>query len=337
MRTTIRQVAEHAQVSPVTVSNILRNVKGCASEITRERVLQAMHEMNYIPVQAPVSQNRANETRIVSVVFEHSDITHHFLESETFDGLARGAYTHGYDLLVMLRPKTGWELERPNLRFLDRRSDGFIFATNLTGTWDNEIEALNEHQIPTVACYRQNVPDGVAHVNMNNAALVKRAVSHLVECGHTRIAYLAGLDTNYNAVARRNLWQEEMRNQGLADSSHLVIEAIAPVWNINYEAIKSVFTLGVTAVICFNDALAVALHQMATERGLKIPRDLSIIGVDNRPQAQMLGLTTFATSFSEIGQLAMDAWVDCAAGKAPEQCHRVAPVEFIQRDSVQIL
>ncbi len=337
MRTTIRQVAERAQVSPVTVSNILRGVEGCASEITRERVIQAAHEMNYIPVQAPVSQNRANETRIVSVVFEHSDITHHFLESETFDGLARGAHTHGYDLLVMLRPNTGWQVERPNLRFLDRRGDGFIFATNMPGTSDKAIKILAQHEIPTVVCYRQDVPDSVAHVNMDNVTLMKRAVSYLRECGHTRIAHLAGLDLNYNAMARRDLWQGEMQKQGLGDSAHLVIEAIHPVWKIDYEAVKSVFSLDVTAVVCFNDALAVALHHVATERGLQIPRDLSIIGVDNRPEAQRLGLTTFATSFTQIGQLAMDAWVDCAAGKAPEACHRIAPVEFIPRDSVQIL
>lgn len=337
MRATIRQVADKAGVSRATVSNVLRGVESRASEETRNRVLEAAQHLQYLPVRPPTAQNRHIETRIVTLVPEHPDITHHELDLYTYEGIVEGARKHGYDVLTMVRSDDEWGLGREEIRYLDRRSDGFIFAVSLSGPWESAVATLAENRVPSVVCYSRAVPDGIAWVDVDNSGAMRQAVEHLVQNGHTRIAYLSGPPNNFDANQRRHDWIVAMQDQGLPVDEQLIVQGSKPGYVKDTAAIASVSGLGVTAVVCFNDTLALALWSAMEEQGLRVPHDISIIGVDNRPEAAERGLSSVAHSFADVGRLAMDAWIELKNGGDAATCCKVAPVSLVSRDSVRNL
>lgn len=336
MRATIRQIAQESGVSHVTVSHVLRGVKSRTSEETRERVLETAQRLNYIPVKPPTSQNHHIETRVVTLIPEHPDVRHE-LDLFTYQGIVEGARHHGYSVMTMLCHEEDQAKGYEPLRFLDRSSDGFIFTVSLQEQWNRILRIVAQHQMPSVVCYNRNVPDGVAWVDVDNGAAMYKAVEHLVARGHTRIAFVAGPSDNFNAGERHYGWIKAMREHGLEASESLVVQGGADEYAQDNKALASVVSLGVTAAVCFNDVLALALWDAVEEQGLSVPHDLSLIGMDNRTQAEARGLSSIAHSFADVGRLAMDAWVELKSGADAADCSKLAPVQLVSRDSVRTL
>ena len=334
MRATIRQIAAEAGVSNVTVSNVLRGLGGRASEETRERVLAAARKLNYIPVKPPTAQNRHVETRVVTLVPEHHDVRHYDLDLFTYQGIIEGARHHSYSVLTMVQNEAERDGHEP-LRFLDRSSDGFIFTVSLQEQWARVLDVVAHNKVPCVVCYNREVPDGVAWVDVDNRAAMRAAVEHLAERGHERIAFVAGPPDNFDATQRRNEWTRAMKQRGL--STAFVVQGARAGYLIDTNALDAATRLDITAAICFNDTLALALWEAAVAQGKSVPDDLSLIGMDNRAEAQQRGLTSVAHSFADVGRLAMNAWVELKAGAPSADCCKLAPVQLIPRRSVRVL
>ena len=337
MRATIRQIAQEAGVSHVTVSHVLRGIESRTSVETRMRVLEAAQKLNYIPVKPPTTQNYHVETRVVTLVPEHHDARYEELDFFTYQGVIEGARRHCYSVLTMVRSE-----EKPcdgggALPFLDRASDGFIFTVSLQEHWAPVLDALAHNKVPSVVCYNRNVPDGVAWVDVDNGRAMHEAVAHLVKRGHTRIAYVAGPTDNFNANERRREWIAAMREHGLEAGENVIAQGVADEFAANNEAIASVLEMNVSAAVCFNDVLALALWDIAEARGLSVPDDLSLIGFDNRVAAEARGLSSITHSFIEVGRLAMDAWVELKNGAEAAKCSKFASVQLVERESVKSL
>lgn len=253
----------------------------------------------------------------------------------TYEGLCQRAGQHGYDLLTLLRARQDWVLDREELRFLDRRCDGFIFLSSWMGQWESALQALVEHGIPTVVCFRRAVPKGIATVTSDAAQAMQLAVDHLIEHGHTRIAHMAAPTTGYEGTERRRQFTRAMQKRGLHEYSRCIIPGTLPNWYLDYEnAFDKLRTANVTGVVAFNDKLAMGLWEVAQQRGLRVPRDLSIIGIDNTKPAAERRLSSINIGFAEIGRAAVDAWLGLHNGGNAEEHSRVLPVELIERKSV---
>ena len=336
MRATLTRVAEHAGVSKVTVSNVLRGVENRASAETRDRVLEAARTLNYLPVNPPSVQNRPMETRIVTLVPEYRDATHLDLDLFTYEGIVEGARQHGYDILTMVRNEREQSLRLEKLRYLDRRSDGFIFVSAI-GQWVRAFDIVSQYKVPSVVCYRRDTPPGVAWVDVDNDDIMRQAIEHLVQNGHRRIAYLAGPPNNFDEKQRLRAWKTMMQQQNLEVRDEWVVQGARENYVRNQQAIASISSLTVSAVICFNDTLALELWSEIEAQGLRVPHDLSLIGIDNRPEANARGLTSVAHSFTQVGRLAMDAWIELKNGGDSAACCKVAPVHLMKRHSVRTL
>jgi DNA-binding LacI/PurR family transcriptional regulator len=308
-----------------------------ASEETRARVLEAAQKLNYIPVKPPTAQNRHVETHVVTMVPEHHDIRHPDLDLFTYQGLIEGARNHGYNVLTMVCHSHGKGMAPQELQFLDRSSDGFIFTVSMQEHWTRVLQMLAKNDVPTVICYRRDVPDGVAWVDVDNEGAMHQAVEHLVGCGHSRIAFLAGPTDNFDANERRSAWVAAMQERGLDASERFIVQAAGKDYVQDPDAIASVSSLGVTAAVCFNDTLALALWDALEAQNLSVPEDISIIGMDNRIETKERGLSTLAFSFADVGCMAMEAWIDLKKGVSATDCSRTAPVHLITRDSVRCL
>ncbi|MEO7900611.1 MAG: LacI family DNA-binding transcriptional regulator [Capsulimonas sp.] len=344
LRASIRQVAEAAGVSPMTVSNVLRGRTDLVVEKTRERVLQAARNLNYVPVRT-AAQNRHIRTNAIGVVFLHSHRPDGPVGYPTFLGMYSRARELDHDLTIFLRSEPDWVKPGTEAQFLDRRCDGFIFV----GSNRPEItEKLFENKVPVVECYSVAPSPGAARVLSDNADGMRQAVMHLAQLGHERIAHIAGPQVNMEARERLSGFRAAMQERFGADYHDYVVlantwgrimrfdNAYGDIDEITRPAIEAILSIGVTAVVCANDLLALALWRLAEERGLRVPQDLSIIGVDNIMQSQYQGLSSISTPFEQIGQAAVDAIMAIEKGVSTAEASRVLPVELIQRSSVSV-
>ena len=349
LRTSIAQVAERANVSPMTVSRVLKGRKSRFSPETYERVMAAVRELNYVPTRSSF-QNRHVETNTIGYVPHNLDMPHNMIDSVTYEGMCLEARVHGYDLLTMLRDEADWMANREAVRFLDRRSDGFIFLSPRGGDWQEMLEVLIEQDVPVVVCYRRDVPQGASWVDPDNENIMRLAVRHLAEYGHERIALLTSApgtsttgqtvraevpspDAHYDDLERQGHFRAAVQEfYGSPDCGQIVQIAdkhLSP-YNDSLEFLKGA---GITAGIC-GDYLALSLWGLAERSGLRIPADFSLVGIDDQFPASHRGLTTVAFGYAQVGQSAIRAWVELKAGKPAADCSKVVPVQLIERDSV---
>ncbi len=334
MRPSIRHVAEHAQVSPMTVSRVLRGRKGLVADDTFNRVMASVRELNYVPVVSAM-QNRHIQTCSIGVVPFYSNVSKNPIDAQTFEGLCAQARLHSYDLLVMLREDEDW-MSRASSRFLDRRNDGFIFISPDVGQWKTILQELPTHDIPVVICYRRDVPEGVAWVDPDNAEIMRLAVGHLHQHGHTRLAYVSGPATPvpFDDNARQEAFKRETEALGLSDAT--IIEGATETWQLKPNVLAALRESGATGVVCVNDYLALQLWEAAEKAGLHVPLDLSLVGVDDQ-DTKGRGLTSIGFSYAQVGKLAVEAWVALQGGKDAALCCRVVPVHLVERASVRAL
>lgn len=330
MRHSIRQVAKHARVSPMTVSRVLHGRKDLVANDTFERVLASVRDLDYVPVASP-TQNRPVKTGSIGIVPFYSNVNNNPIDSQTFEGLCAQARAHSYDLLVMLRDDADW-MSRATARFLDRRNDGFIFISPDVQEWRSILKELPGHDIPAVICYRRDVPEGVAWIDPDNEAIVRLAVELLHKHGHQRLAYLTGPKalSNFDDRARQKAFLREIGARGLQGT---LIEGASDAWELKLDVLAELRESGVTGVLCVNDFLALQLWQAAVQAGLRIPDDLSLIGVDDQ-DTQHFGLTSVGFGYAQVGRLAVEAWVALQNGQDARSCCCVVPVHLIERSSV---
>lgn len=337
MRASLRQIAERAGVSPQTVSNVLNNRSGRTSDETRERVLCAVREMNYIPIPRPAMQNRHVETRAIGVVFldemKFLQDLRERLGWHTFAGMRDRARHYEYDLLLLFRSRPGWLEPGTEAQFLDRRYDGIVFL----GQCRRDLAAtLVAHGLPTVVCYSADTPSGVASVLADNRRAMELAAHHLLAHGHKRIAHLAGPHWSMEATQRRDEYSAALRTAGRDECARRIVQALT--WGDNVEETRSVaeaiLDLNVTGVVCANDFLALALWQIAEERGLRIPEDLSLVGMDDLDEGAAKGLTSIVNPFYQIGGQAIDSLLTLIKGGDYQDACKLIPVELISRSSV---
>ena len=335
MRATIRQVAQRAGVSPMTVSNVIRDRAGQMGEETRRRVLKAIHELDYVPVRT-AAQNRHVVTNAIGVVFLQE--MQGAVGYPTFLGMCSRARQTDQDLTIFLRSEPDWVKPGTEAQFLDRRCDGFIFV----GANRPEIsEALVRHRVPVVECYSVSPPAGVVRVLGDNADVMHKAVQHLAALGHRRIAHIAGPQDDLEARERHQGFLDAMQEAGLPAGADCIVQADTwgDLWGFGAghdgaqtrPVVEAALKLDVTAVVCANDLFALALWRLAEEQGLCIPQDLSIVGVDNIVEGMRRGLTSVALPFEQIGRTAVDAILTLVEGGKAAEIGAVLPVELIPR------
>ena len=240
---------------------------------------------------------------------------------------------HGYDVLMMLRPDPDWAANRSEVQFLDRRSDGIVFASPIIGESQHTFDALARHSIPSVVCYRRDVPSSIAWVDPDNKGAMFGAVAHLAERGHQKIAHLTqDPQSSSDGRERQRYFKEAIRAFGLEARAEWIVSL--PFYTATPEFARSLVEKGVTAVVCMNDLLALDLWKATEAAGLRVPDDLSLVGVDG-VEAEQYGLTSMQFSFADVGSRAVDALVALLGGQPAAQCCHEIPVQLFSRRSVR--
>jgi len=321
----------------MTVSRVLRGRDDLVSPDTRDRVLKAVRELDYIPVRF-AAQNRHVETRIVGIVPHMTDLSKR-LDLDTLNGVASAARDNGYDVLLMLRGEAEWMADRQDLRFLDRRSDGFLFVSVGIGEWSGTLDSLARHKVPTVVCYRRDVPKEIAWVDPDNDQMILDAVTYLTDLGHRRIAYIApptlGVGPNYLSIGPIDNFDHKARtNAFTALADHRGVNCgVYPEESMSADMLRALVKDGATAILTGYHSYALTLWDIARKCGIDVPGQLSLIGIDHADDAEARGLTTIGFSFFDVGNAAFFAFQKLLTGADPVECNHRVPTTIVRRAS----
>ncbi|MFI7407722.1 LacI family DNA-binding transcriptional regulator [Streptomyces sp. NPDC049627] len=304
---TIRDVADRAGVSKSLVSLVLRGSDQVRPE-KREAVLRAVRELGYRPNAAARSLSE-QRTRTVGVLL--NDLRNPWFV-DMLDGLNSLLHDNGLHMLLAdarLNRRAGQDPTGP---LLDLRVDGLVVVGTLPDP--AALEAVAARMPVVVAGAREPVPEGVDVVAGDDERGARLVAEHLIGLGHRRIAHIAG----YGAVGelRRRSFEATMREQGLADEA--VVEPSDMTEEGGYRATVRLLNRPErpTAVFAVNDIAAIGALSAAEELGLRVPRDLSVVGYDNTSIARLrhVWLTTVDNTSHEVGRRAARCLLDRFTG-----------------------
>jgi DNA-binding LacI/PurR family transcriptional regulator len=339
----IRDVARLAGVSHQTVSRVL-NGHPSVRDATRTRVLVAMDELQFRPSRAArmLSMQRSQTIGVLAAA-----VGTHYGPASSVSAVSDAAREQGYYATVAhLASMSPEAISAAVEDLLNQDVEGVVIVAPRTAVL-SRLAALAV-DIPIVAAQgEQHDAGGIPVASIDQRAGVAMVMQHLIEQGHTRILHVAGPPAWDDAGSRLRAYEEELRASGLA--------ALPPVYGdwtaeSGYEAGRSLLQagtadLGFTAVFSSNDQMALGLIHAFREAGLDVPRDVSVVGFDDIPEAAHFWppLTTVRQAFGELGRRCVAILMEAIrAGEDPSSAsdERVpAPVEpqLIIRDSVASL
>jgi LacI family transcriptional regulator len=328
-QSTMKDVSVLAGVSIQTVSAIINNKPGISPE-TSARVNAAIQQLDYRPNTGARSL-RTRQTHTIALIL--TDINNPSLA--TIASAAEDiAHSFGYNL-VLYNTHDDLEREANYVRTVSQRwMDGVILVA--TGDQMTSLDSLEKAGIPTVVIDR--IPMGYSgpSVTLDNFKAGQIAAEFLVELGHSRITQIVGPLNLLLARERAAGFQEKLKNTGL-DSIGLVSSGGDWTCQSGYQAMQQILDGPEipTAVFGANDRMAIGAMQAIIEKGMRIPEDISIIGVDDIEVASFLSpsLTTIRQSFKEMSSHCVSLLIDIIAKKEPEQLQIVMEPQLVKRKS----
>lgn len=327
MSSTIRDVAEEADVSVATVSRVL-NGSDNVREATRDRVLKAASDLDYHPSETARSL-RTQKTCTVGVLLPN---IHGEFFAQVTRGLDRRAQKNGHHLLVSNSHTDESEAESV-IRSLLGRVDGLIILwPRITADF---LESIVPKDLPVVLLNTFTDRSRFISLSFDNRSGAYTAVEHLAEHGHERVAIFTGGAENFDAQERLAGYRMAVDDLGLVADSALEIEG--DFTQEGGQALVDDFLSlepRPTALFASNDSMAIGALRGLHQAGLQVPEDVALVGFDDIPTAKYVtpSLTTIHAPTLELGEQAMSQLL-AGLREEPVSSNRTLETEFVARES----
>ena len=354
LKATITQVAALASVSVTTVSLYLKGNRRVCSEQTAERIDRAVQQLNYEPNPLAgwaFGKERLTVGLLASDDLERGNTQWNVYNIRIVSGIIEAANENDYSVLTY--PYRVF-IEQRHRAVLDGRVDALLFY----GTSEHDfVKRVVDAGMPVI-CFGS--PESVGAVmgsaHADEASISNLALDHLWSLGHRHIAHMAGpygdcvrlaIGPNGEIAARPEAGESVSRARFEAAASFLADRgALNRDWMSPPNAWRHPDVTGTleewwgrpqrpTAIYCANDFIALEVLFWSQRRGLEVPRDVAIIGVDNIQSTSvdpMLSSVEF--SVEDIGRQAFYALLDYRNGREPRDNHRVVrPLRLVARES----
>ena len=299
----IRTVAALAKVSIATVSRTI-NGSPAVSERLSKRVWQAIEQLNYFP-NTHARSLVSGRSRLFGIIVEN--ITNPFFP-ELIQSFEEVAVAHGYEILVSSSNSDPKVLTTCVRRMLERKVEGVAVLT--FGEEEPVLDQLATHDIPLVLAEFKLADPKSSTILLDYTTGMREAVEHLARLGHSKIGFLAGPPNLHSAITRENDFRTAMRAAGLSLVPSWIIECDHTLRGgvTGFERLRNLGS-GPTAVICSNDMTAIGVLRAAYMAGLRVPQDLSVIGLDDIDFAEytLPPLTTIRLSRIDLAKAAFEA------------------------------
>jgi LacI family transcriptional regulator len=325
----IKTVAALAGVSFQTASKVL-NGKGSVSTETRQRIVAAAAQLEYVP-NAVARGLVTRSTRTIGIVA--SDLSDYVL-AQFVVGAEREARQQGHVAIIGSIDAEGLEGERYVRTLIERRVDGILLAAPELERQPRIAESLSG-AIPTVSLHA--VPGArVSLVGSNHAETGLLATRHLLAHGHRAIGTVVGPPTRRVVHSRLRGYRQALAEAGLTLNEALIEQAD---WRIEggYEATRRLLARApdLPALVVQNDAMAIGALSALSELGRRVPEDCAVVGCDNIPAARRTipPLTTVHVPFYETGATAIRLLLEQIAAPTSEPGRVLLPVHLITRRS----
>ena len=322
-RTTINDVAAAAGVSVATVSKAVNGRYG-VSEETIAKVLKVVEELGY-ESSLVASSMRSRRTGVIGVLVPGFEP----FSSEILKGVGAELRESHYDLLAYAGSRQvegpGWE-RRSLQRLSGTLIDGAIIITPtvVSTASDIPIVAIDPHAGRAV----------LPTVESDSFAGARQATQYLIDLGHTRIGFIGGRPDLRSAALRDAGYRRALSDSGIAFDPGLVRDGYYEQLAARKPALSLLSSPDrPTAVFAANDLTGIATLEAAAELGLEVPRDLSVIGFDDIPEASQMTppLTTIRQPMQTLGATAARMVVALMAGEALETTHILLPTKLVPR------
>ncbi len=330
---TIVDVAQRAGVSKSTVSNVLRG-KAVTPELAR-RVRHAIEELGYTP--SVFAQGLARrQSRALGVLVPQ--IGNPFY-ADMLSGMEREAVRCGYRILLASTGDQPHSERRTIGALLQYRPAGYLVA----GLRDvGAAQLLIDRDLPVVCLDSHRVPDSAGLIILDDRLGMRLAVRHLVEAGHRRIAAVIDSDLDPGRDQRLQGYLEELEHAGIGVDERLRIPDRVPPGSREPAPRPAVVDqlMGLddrpTAVVTGDDLSAIGLIDSLEARGLRVPRDISVVGFDDVAVAGVgrIALTTVRQAAGAMGERAAKILVEHLEAETPEplaRCRETVEPELVIR------
>ena len=331
---TMNDVAQAAGVSQTTVSFVVNEVEDTGiTEETKRRVLAAIEKLGYRP---RIPKRFRRQSGFICLVVDNVLSSPH--GNRLIQGVQDEAWARGMSVIV---EETGFPGGQPDSSALAKlyeiHLEHMIYAT-LAHERITPPKSFYEWSVVLLNC---SEPKGrLASIVPDEREAEKRATTVLLDAGHTRIGFIGGpkFEIGVATMARFDGYRDALQERGVALDESLVSFG-ADLADTGHDQARRLLDRKdrPTALVCYNDQIAMGAYQAATELNLAIPRDVAVIGFDNleliagflRP-----GLSTMELPHYEMGQRAVQFVLgeSAAGGARPEQLRVECP--YIARDSV---
>lgn len=281
-RTRLADLAERSGVSTATVSRVLNRKPG-VSESTRQAVYKAMDMLGY---ERPHHRMPTSAGLVGLIVPE--------LTNPIFPAFAQSIETvlarHGYTPLLCTQTASGASEDEYVETLVAAAVSGIVFVNGMHADTQAPLDRyrrLAERGVPYVLVNGPRSELGAPSVSTDEIAGMDTAVRHLVSLGHTRIALMIGQERLVPSIQKREGFVAAIRRSLDAETDPRVVSSLYTVEG-GEAAATALLRDGVTAIVCGSDLMALGAVRAATNAGLSVPEDVSIVGFDD---STLLGFT----------------------------------------------
>lgn len=299
----IKEVARLAKVSTATVSRTINGSNKVTAK-TAERVRRAVETLKFYPNTnaRALGSGRSNLYGLII-----SDITNPFFP-ELVKSFEDVAVQYGLEVLIANTNYDKHRMEQCVTRMLQRKVDGVAVMTSEME--ERLIDELSSRKIPLVFMDTGTPQRGISNISIDYRAGIDAAVGHLHSLGHRSIGFISGPMDLASARTRRKAFIASMKRKGLTPDKDLIEEGNHRI-DGGHEAMARLLHRKTrpTAVVTSNDMSAIGAMGAIFECGLKVPRDVSVVGFDDIAISAFIqpALTTVRLSRTEIAKLAFRA------------------------------
>lgn len=295
-RVTIAHVAERSAVSPATVSRVM-NGRFAGIPGVAERVRAVADELGYAPSHLARALALGQTQAIAFVV---PDLGNPAFQ-QVLSGLSKAAALDGHRVLVADSAES--VDAEPSLALeTRRRCDALVLCAPRMA--EERLLGLVDELKPVVLLNRTLENVGVPCLSIDYGKGIRGLADHLYALGHRRIAYLGGAG---HSVSNRRRLRALDEFETSVDAVEVLRLTCGVSTDAGHEAAEAVMDTGATAVLAFNDLVAVGLVHRLAELGVRVPDDISVTGFDDIPFARfnVPPLTTASVPYEELGR---EAW-----------------------------
>jgi len=311
-RPTQADVARLAGVSRATVSYVVNDRTGgrvSISEETRQRVLEAIAELDYVP-DARAQALRSGNTKTIGLIIPDIHNPHFW---EIADGVEQEASAVGYHILLSSIPPENQYAEDIFENLSHRRIDGLVMVPSFiyqSEEAQKTLANLLKRRVPIVGVMADHGDESynIDRVVSDYRDTTVEVMTHLLSLQHRRIGFIFGIAVPNLGSDRLLAYRESLQVAGLPVDPDLIVEC-GPTLEDSYHATRQLLELPArpTALLAINDFLAIGALRAIRDLGLNVPQDVSLVGYDNIPLARYLvpRLSTASKDGEKMGREAV--------------------------------